>query len=80
MWGRGHSQWSAALARVVALAAALLLGACGPSAPKVEVIHFWAMGIEAEVLAQLLPEFERTHPLVKVEIQQLAWTSAHKSY
>jgi len=36
------------------------------------------MGVEAEVLARLLPEFERTHPLVKVEIQQLAWTAAHE--
>ncbi len=57
---------------------ALLLGACGHRRPKVEVLHFWAMGDEAEVLAQLLPEFERTHPLVHVEVQQLAWTAAHE--
>jgi multiple sugar transport system substrate-binding protein len=66
------------VARTATLALAILLGACGSSAPKVEVIHFWAMGVEAEVLAQLLPEFERTHPQIKVEIQQLAWSSAHE--
>jgi multiple sugar transport system substrate-binding protein len=67
-----------AIARIATIAMAALLGACGAPAPKIEVIHFWAMGVEAEVLAQLIPEFERTHPLVKVEIQQLAWTSAHE--
>jgi multiple sugar transport system substrate-binding protein len=78
MWGAAQPGCTGGHRRIATLAAALLLGACGPSAPKVEVIHFWAMGVEAEVLAQLLPEFERTHPLVKVEIQQLAWTAAHE--
>jgi multiple sugar transport system substrate-binding protein len=78
MWRIGITPWTGGLVRSATLAAAVLLGACGPSAPKVEVIHFWAMGVEAEVLARLLPEFERTHPLVKVEIQQLAWTAAHE--
>ncbi len=57
---------------------ALLVGACGQSQPQPEVLHFWAEGVEAEVLAQLLPEFERTHPDVRVEVQQLAWTAAHE--
>lgn len=78
MWGVNRALRGGGIARIATLAAAMLLGACGPSAPRVEVIHFWAMGTEAEVLAQLLPEFERTHPLIKVEVQQLAWTAAHE--
>ena len=36
------------------------------------------MGREGEVVAQLLPEFERTHPGIRVEVQQLPWTAAHE--
>src|SRR5580693_7221524 len=77
---RRVSHWLLAdsCARGALLAMAALLGACAPSAPKIEVIHFWAMGVEAEVLAQVLPEFERTHPLIKIELQELAWSSAHE--
>lgn len=57
---------------------AVLLCACSSSAPQVEVLHFWAIGTEAEVMAKLLPGFERTHPHVRVEVQQLAWTAAHE--
>ena len=61
-----------------ALLAALLLCACGGADRHKTVLRFWAMGREAEVLAQLLPEFEREHPDVEVEVQQLAWTAAHE--
>ena len=59
-------------------ALALLLGGCGGSGPRVEVLHFWAMGPEAEVVTQLMPAFEREHPHIHVEVQQLAWTAAHE--
>jgi multiple sugar transport system substrate-binding protein len=36
------------------------------------------MGREGEVVAELLPEFERTHPGVRVKLQQLPWTAAHE--
>ncbi|WP_338771623.1 sugar ABC transporter substrate-binding protein [Massilia sp. METH4] len=42
------------------------------------VLKFWAMGREGEVVAALLPEFERRHPGVRVEVQQLPWTAAHE--
>ncbi|MDE2220474.1 MAG: sugar ABC transporter substrate-binding protein [Gammaproteobacteria bacterium] len=61
-----------------AAALALLLCACGHPRPPTEVLHFWAVGVEAEALAQLLPEFERSHPNVRIEVQQLAWTAAHE--
>ena len=63
---------------VVALLASGLLVACGPRQDGRTVIRFWAVGREAEVLARLLPEFEREHPQLQVEVQQLAWTAAHE--
>jgi multiple sugar transport system substrate-binding protein len=56
----------------------LLLGACAPSASDQQTIRFWAMGREGEVVAQLLPEFERRNPGIRVEVQQLPWTAAHE--
>jgi multiple sugar transport system substrate-binding protein len=63
------------------LAASLVLawlpGCAGRDAP-VEVVRFWAMGREAEVVMDLVPEFERTHPGIRIEVQQLPWTAAHE--
>ena len=36
------------------------------------------MGREGEVIAQLLPEFERRNPDIRVQVQQLPWTAAHE--
>jgi multiple sugar transport system substrate-binding protein len=36
------------------------------------------MGREGEVVRQLIPDFEREHPGVRVEVQQLPWTAAHQ--
>ncbi|HEY0309552.1 MAG TPA: hypothetical protein VGC43_00225, partial [Luteimonas sp.] len=33
-----------------------------------EVVRFWVMGYEGEQVAQLLPEFERRHPGIRVEL------------
>ena len=61
------------------LAVAVLLAACGEGAGDGRrVVRFWAMGYEGEVVAQLLPEFERRHPDIRVELQQQPWTAAHE--
>ncbi len=65
------------LLRLLPLALALLLAACGGKDDGV-VVEFWAMGREGEVVQALMPEFERAHPGVRVEVQQLPWTSAHE--
>jgi len=41
-------------------------------------IRFWAMGREAEVVSGLLREFEREHPGIRVQLQQIPWTAAHE--
>lgn len=43
-----------------------------------EVVRFWVMGYEGEVVAQLLPEFERRNPGIHVDLQQFPVLSAHE--
>ncbi|ADV27132.1 extracellular solute-binding protein family 1 [Pseudoxanthomonas suwonensis 11-1] len=52
------------------------LAGCGGD-PAQEPVRFWAMGREAEVVAELVPEFERETG-IRVEIQQIPWTAAHE--
>lgn len=42
------------------------------------MLRFWAMGREGEVVADLLPEFERSHPGIRVTVQHVPWTAAHE--
>ncbi len=63
------------LALVISL---LLLSACAPEPDTTQTLRFWVMGREGEVVAQLLPEFERRNPDVRVRLQQIPWTAAHE--
>ncbi len=63
---------------LLVLACAALLTSCAPRREEGVVLKFWAMGREGEVVTALMPEFERTHPGVRVEVQQLPWTAAHE--
>ena len=58
--------------------ASMLVAACSRHAADVTVVRFWAMGRESEVVTALLPEFERTHPGIRVDVQQLPWSAAHE--
>ncbi len=64
-----------ALWSLVALPA-LVVG-CRPGA-DLNVLEFWAMGREGEVVQQLVPEFERRNPGVRVRVQQIPWSAAHE--
>ena len=56
----------------------VLLAACAPSPTDRQTIRFWVMGREGEVIAQLIPEFERANPGIRVRVQQVPWTAAHE--
>jgi len=58
-----------------ALAAPALLGCTDKAA---EPLRFWAMGREGEVAVALLAEFQRLHPGIRVQVEQLPWTAAHE--
>jgi len=56
---------------------ALVLAGCTRSEADAQTIRFWAMGREGEVVAELLREFERRNPGIRVQLQQLPWKGAH---
>jgi multiple sugar transport system substrate-binding protein len=63
------------------LLAALLPGCArhdGAQASGPVVLHFWAMGREGEVVRELLDDFERSHPDIRIDVQQLPWTAAQE--
>ncbi|KRA20909.1 ABC transporter substrate-binding protein [Lysobacter sp. Root604] len=67
-----------AFAVLLVLLVCVLAAACSRQDDRRQVVRFWAMGYEGEVVAQLIPEFERLNPGIRVEIQQLPITSAHE--
>ncbi len=60
------------------LLAFLFLSGCAAKDDSREVVKFWAMGREGEVVAELIPGFERLNPDIKVELQQIPWSAAHE--
>jgi multiple sugar transport system substrate-binding protein len=59
----------------IALFAAL---ACGRSAEDGTAVSVWAMGREGELVRELVPEFERRNPGIRVRVQQVPWSAAHE--
>ena len=58
---------------------ALALAGCARPAPAAPVtLRFWAMGREGEVVRSWLRDFEREHPGIHVEVQQIPWGAAHE--
>jgi multiple sugar transport system substrate-binding protein len=56
----------------------MALGCSNASAGNKTTLRIWAMGREGEVLSQLIPGFEKEHPDIHVEVQQIPWTAAHE--
>ncbi len=62
--------------RLLTAAGAAALAGCASDSDR--TLRFWAMGRESEVVAELMPAFEREHPGVRVKVEQLPWTAAHE--
>jgi multiple sugar transport system substrate-binding protein len=62
-------------AGAAALAAPALVG-CGNGSDA--PLRFWAMGREAEVVGELLADFHRDHPRIRVRVDGLPWSAAHE--
>ena len=69
----GRRGWIGALA----LLGLLWLAGCQRHDDGV-VLRFWAMGREAEVVSELVRQFEQQHPGVRVQVQAIPWTAAHE--
>jgi multiple sugar transport system substrate-binding protein len=75
---------ASATARAATTPRLLLLGAllsgCAPDtrADEAVTLRFWGMGREGEVVAELMDEFHRENPTIRVRVQQIPWTAAHE--
>jgi multiple sugar transport system substrate-binding protein len=56
----------------------LLLSCSGTHHTPITTIEFWGLGREGEVVVDLLPEFYRQNPDIRVDVQQIPWTAAHE--
>lgn len=56
----------------------LALSACGGVGDDRITLRFWAMGREGEMVQELIPGFEREHPHLRVDVQQIPWSAAHE--
>jgi multiple sugar transport system substrate-binding protein len=67
-------------ARVACLAglAAVAAACAAPPGEPVTTIRFWAMGREGEVVQDLVRDFERENPDIRVIVQQIPWSAAHE--
>jgi len=67
-------------ARALALAACglALLGGCRGGGQSRTTLRFWAMGREGEVVQELVRDFERENPAIRVVVQQIPWGAAHE--
>jgi multiple sugar transport system substrate-binding protein len=45
---------------------------------KLERIELWGLGREGEVVKELIPDFERENPGIRVSVQQIPWIAAHE--
>jgi multiple sugar transport system substrate-binding protein len=67
-----------ALAWACAGIAAVLAAGCAKNETAPRELSFWTVGREGEAVVRLLPEFEREHPGLHVNVQQLPLTAAHQ--
>ena len=64
---------------LIALTSAVLsIASCSSGSASNPTLRLWAMGREGEVVSQLIPEFERAHPEIHVQVQQIPWSAAHE--
>jgi multiple sugar transport system substrate-binding protein len=79
MTRRWTRAWRGATLLGAASIGAALLAACArPAADGQVTLRFWAFGREGEVVQELVPEFERRNPGVRVRVQQIPWSAAHE--
>lgn len=69
-------------ARPILLLACLALAGAGCRDARddtaARTVEFWAMGREGELVKQLVPDFERRNPGIRVRVQQIPWSAAHE--
>ena len=79
-WGKRPGTKTAGMFAVGFIVLGAMFAACtiGSGEDDILEIRFWAMGREGEIVPELLKEFERENPGVRVMVQQVPWTAAHE--
>ncbi len=62
----------------IILVFAFALASCSPQNDSIVTIDFWGLGVEGEAVKSLVPAFEREHPNIRVNVQQIPWRAAHE--
>jgi multiple sugar transport system substrate-binding protein len=78
---RARRRWSLpSWHRIAIVMPVLALAACNRIRPDdgTVTLRFWGMGREGEVVAELIGEFVRENPGIRVQVQQIPWTAAHE--
>ena len=66
-------------ARWLVLLGGVVLALAGCASPdEAHTLTFWTIGREGEAVAKLLPAFEREHPDIHVNVQQIPLPAAHQ--
>jgi len=68
-----HGFWLACTVLCVAL-----ISSCERAPATTHELMFWTIGREGEAVVKLLPDFERAHPDIHVNVQQLPLSAAHQ--
>lgn len=63
---------------MLALAAVVALCLASCARRHDDTLVFWTFGPEGDAVTRLLPDFERAHPHIHVEVQQLPLNAAHQ--
>lgn len=63
---------------IAALLVAAAMGCRDDGASSTTTLRFWAMGREGEVVRELVRDFERDEPGIRVLVQQIPWSAAHE--
>ena len=74
--GRSDAGWAPRVAAGRPAAAPRRLRRDGGAAH--DHLRFWAMGREGEVVQELVRDFERENPGIRVAVQQIPWNAAHE--
>ncbi len=71
-------RWLLPVASRIPVLLLMLTLSCTTRGDRREQVEFWGLGREGEVVADMIPEFERRNPAVHVVVQQIPWTAAHE--
>jgi len=69
---------SCAILILALVPAALIATGCEKRGDDRTLLRFWVMGREGEVVPELVREFERENPDIRVQVQQIPWSAAHE--